>query len=353
MPWSTLLLAAAPAAFPCAALVHELGVLAESEAQEVILWQDGAESVTEYRVSYEGDAVDFGWIIVVPAGFVSLSDGDPGRFDALRLATQPAVHTYSTGGGGEAGCGCRGMSKGDALAGRNAVDTGGGFDVLAEGFTGTYSYTAFSAEDAQGLADALNTLGWPAGGAQASLETYAEEGGVEYVLVEVRPDVAETDGVRTLPPVVLRSASERLLFPSRMAQGAPVDEMRTVVWVLGQQRARVSGWAMEDLFYVDAANGQTAEAAWEAALQSLSVDEATWARVHAGAWEGGVVTRFEARAAPGLHTLDSDFHADDGDQMNGSSVDVWVSATDTGLSLLLLLTPLLGVGVAARRRTRA
>jgi hypothetical protein len=353
MPWFTLLLAAAPAALPCAALVHDVDVLAESDAQEVILWQDGAEAVTEYRVSYGGDADDFGWIIVVPAGFVSLSDGDPERFDALRDETQPAVYAYSVGGEDDAGCGCGGAAKGDALGASNAADTGGGFDVIAEGFTGTYSYTAFSAEDAQGLADALNTLGWPAEGAQASLEAYAAGGGVEYVLVEVRPDVAETDGARTLPPVVLRSTSERLFFPSRMARGASVDEMRTVVWVLGEQRARVSGWAMADLEWVEATGEQTAEQAWESALQALSTDEATWARVHAGPWEGGVVTRFETRAAPAQHVLDSDFHADDGDESQRATVEVWASAADTGASVLLLLGPLLGVGVVARRRSRS
>lgn len=350
MPWSTLLFAAVPSALPCAALVHAVGALAESDAQEVILWQDGAEAVTEYRVSYDGDADEFGWIIVVPAGFVSMRDGDADRFDALRVATQPAVSTHTVGDS-EPGCGCRGTMKGDAAGGRNGIDTGEGFDIIAEGFTGTYSYTTFSADDAQGLATALDDLGWPAAGAEASLEAYVAEGGFELVLVEVRPDVAETDGARTLPPVVLRSASERLFFPSRMAKGAPVDEMRTVAWVLGPERARATGWAMADLEWVEAAGGESAEAAWEAALRALSAEDATWARVFAGPWEGGMVTRFETRAAPALHTADTEFHTDDGDEPQQASVEVWATAADTG-AVVLLLVPLLGLGVAARRRGR-
>jgi hypothetical protein len=350
MPWSTLLLAAAPAAFPCAALVHEVGALAESDAQEVILWQDGDEAVTEYRVAYDGDAAAFGWIIVVPAGFASLSDGDPARFDALREATAPQVWTTSDAGGdGGGGCGCLGAAKGDAAGGRsNALDTGGGWDILAEGFTGTYSYTAFSAEDAQGLGDALNMLGWPAEGAQASLETYAAEGGVDFVLVEVRPDVAETDGARSLPPVVLRSTADRLFFPSRMALGAQAEEMRTVVWVLGDERARVSGWDMVDLDQVEASGGETAEAAWDGALRDASAAGPAFARTWAGVWQGARVTRFETLTPTAAHTLDADFHADDGEVEQGSTVEVWATAMETGAALLL--PPLLGAGVWVRRR---
>ena len=350
MPWSTLLFAAAPAAFPCAALVHEVGVFAESGAQEVILWQDGHESVTEYRVAYDGDAAAFGWIIVVPAGFVSLTDGDPARFDSLRDASQPEVWTFGSGGGGDAdpGCGCVGDAKMDGFDRANALDTASGWDLLTEGFTGTYSYRAFSADDAQGLGDALDALGWPAGNAQGSLEAYAAEGGVDFVLVEVRPDVAETDGARSLPPVVLRSTADRLFFPSRMAAGASAEEMRTVVWVLGDERARVSGWGMVDAGVVEASGGETAEEAWDAALRDASATEPSFVRSWAGTWEGRRATRLETLTPVGMHASDAEFHADDGDTEQASTVEVWTTAMETGAAVLLL--PLLGAGVWVRRR---
>ena len=288
------LLAATPEAFPCAGLVHEVGELAESDAQEAILWQDGGESVIEYRVAYEGDASDFGWIIVVPAGFASLADGDAARFDDLRAATQPLVWTY----GGNAGsrgpaCGCSGnLAK-------------GGFD-----------------------------------GANA------------LVLVEVRPDVAETDGVRSLPPVVIRSTAERLFFPSRMALGATADEMRTVVWVLGDQRARVTGWDMADAGDpVEAMGEQTAEEAWDESLRTASSDGPTFVRSWSSAWEDGWVTRFDTLTPTPLHDIDADFIVDDGRDVSGASVEVWASIADSGAAVLLL--PLLGAGVAVRRRRQA
>ena len=347
------LLAATPAAFPCAGLVHEVGELAESDAQEAIHWQDGGESVIEYRGSYEGDASDIGWIIVVPAGFASLADGDAARFDELRAATQPLVWMY----GGDAGspgpaCGCSGNLAKGGFDGANALDTGTGFDILSEGFTGTYSYTAFSADDAAGLTDALETLGWPPGDGGATLGAYAEEGGVDFVLVEVRPDVAEMDGVRSLPPVVIRSTAERLFFPSRMALGATADEMRTVVWVLGDQRARVTGWDMVDAGDpVEAMGEQTAEEAWDESLRTASSDGPTFVRSWSSAWEDGWVTRFDTLTPTPLHDIDADFIVDDGRDVSGASVEVWASIADSGAAVLLL--PLLGAGVAVRRRRQA
>lgn len=348
MPWFSLLLAVAPEALPCAGLVHEIGSLAESDSQEVILWQDGGESVVEYRVGYQGDASAFGWVIVVPAGFSSLSDGDPGRFDALRSETRPQVWIHGAATGGGIACGCMGTAKGDQ-AGGGGIDTGGGFDIVSEGFTGTYAYTAFSADDVQGLAAALDRFGWPAGRAQASLETYAAEGGVDFVLVEVRPDVAETEGLRGLPPVVIRSTAERLFFPSRMARGAAADEMRTVVWVLGEERARVSGWTMVDVAGIEARGGETAEDAWDASLRAASASRPAYGRTWSGPWEGRWATRFETLTSTEMHMLDADFHPDDGRVDQQARVEVWLAALDTGAAAILL--PLLGVGVVARRRS--
>ena len=66
-------------AFPCAALLtNDEGAIASSDAQEVVLQSTDTGSRTHYRVSYEGDAESFGWLIVVP--------GVVGEGDVIEMA---------------------------------------------------------------------------------------------------------------------------------------------------------------------------------------------------------------------------------------------------------------------------
>lgn len=343
--WST-------AAFPCAALVHEAGVLAESDAQEVILTRDADGAQVDYRVAYDGDAADFGWIVVIPAGFVSLVDGDDARFDALRDLTQPVVNRYSVGpweddGGCGGGCGALAKSGGPDLA--NAADTGmQGVDIVAEGFSGTYTFTVVAAEDADALAGWLDGNGWQAGDAQQSIDDYVAEGGYELVLVELRPDAAMTgEEGRYLPPVSIRTSSDRLFFPSRMARYAGPMEFRTVIYVEGDQAATVSGWGSEDMTYETVPDGEAPVDHYADRLWEIGGDTPTFARVYAGEVDGVWVTRFDARALAIAHTVDAEFALDGGTGAFWVELEVW-SDGDTGAALLLL--PLFGLGAWARRR---
>ena len=76
-----------------------------------------------------------------------------------------------------------------------------------------------------------------------------------------------------------------------MALGATADEMRTVVWVLGDQRARVTGWDMADAGDpVEAMGEQTAEKAWTNPFDRLE----RWSDfVRSWSVADGWVTRFD------------------------------------------------------------
>ncbi len=346
-------LALSRAALPCAALVHEAGALAESDAQEVILSRSGAGARVEYRVAYAGDAADFGWIIVVPAGFSSLTDGDDARFEALRDATQPIVNRYAVGGyddDGGCGGGCGSLAKAGGGDRANYVDdTGGlGVDIVAEGFSGTYSFTVVAADDAAALGAWLSDNGWDAGGTQQSIDAYVAEGGYELVLVELRPDVGLTgEEGRYLPPVAIETSSPRLFFPSRMARYAGPQELRTVVYVEGDQSATVGGWATEDLGTESVPSGEAPVDYYADRLWEIGGDSATFARVFAGEVDGGWVTRFDGRALAAAHTVDAEFALDGGTAAFRTELEVW-DASDTGAAMLLV--PLMGFGVALRRR---
>jgi len=158
---SLLLALLASPAHGCANIVHAEGQLAESTGQEAILSLDGTNAVVEYRVRYDGDAAEFGWIAPIPGTFSWLEDGDDAHFDALAEASAPRVQWSWDGPSSSEGCGCS-RSKGDAGGGG---DTAASNDVVvvAEGFSGPYTYTVVQGDDDTAVVAWLQTHGWELG----------------------------------------------------------------------------------------------------------------------------------------------------------------------------------------------
>jgi hypothetical protein len=360
--WLSLALGPRPAA-ACAALFHTPGEFAESPAQEAILWRDTAlnQTVTELRVQWEGDAGAFGWVITLPAGFVSAEDGDPARFEALREATDPEVFTVDVGisGGGDPGCSrCASDGKAGSLEGRNALDTGG-VDVVAQAFTGTYALEVIAADDGAALTAWLEAEGWAVGGTAPSLEAYAEEGGYEFVLVKILPR-SLPEGVGELPPLVLRTTDPRLFFPSRMAAGAGPTELHTRIWVAGPGAAVAAGWESEALVEVWLDGDRPLEEAWRQVLFEIGGDQPTFAEVYQGdapdlaGLSGMTLTRFDGVALAAAHTVDATFTTDGPARPMRTRVEVDADrAAPAGALPVGLLGPLLGLGAwGLRRRSR-
>ena len=350
-------------AFPCAALLtNDEGAIASSDAQEVVLQATETGSRTHYRVSYQGDADSFGWLIVVP-GFVGEGDvieSEASLFDNLREQTQPRKFSYDIGDGGDegesssAGCGCGDLN---ARAGSNyefdAADTAGGaVAVTAEGFAGPYSYQVLDATDADGLAGWLEDEGVSLGDTVTTLDEYIAEGGYSFVAVSLTPDENQTpDEGRTLPPLAIDSDSSTLQFPARMSLTGMAEELRTTVWVVGETTARITeGWTSTDVFELSASDGD-AEGAYDAALRAAAVAEpAGYLASFSGEYNGFWVTRFDALAPREVHTADPVF--DFLDEAYSWRLDIEVPANeddDTALSALWLFAPLLGLGWVRRR----
>ena len=354
--WTMLLgLLAMPSADACVALVtRDGGALATSEAQQVILEATATGSVVEYANEYTGAAEDFGWIIVVPAPFVSMEDGDIARFEALAELSQPRVQITSVGGDdGSAGCGCGGAMKGDGAA-LGGLDSGANMvDIVAEGFTGSYGYTVVESDDADGLSAWLGDNGWVLGPNEAALTEYVNEGGFAFVLVDLAPTAALGSGeARMLPPVRIASGSTDLMFPARMARDAAPEFQNTRIYVLGNEEANVTGWSAVELGWIEVNGGESPENAYENALWDATSDSSTYVRVFSDATAHGWLTRFETRADRDVHTADPYFTLDGGHEPLETVVDQWARSTPTVSASWLMVGLGLPLVVVVRGRRR-
>jgi hypothetical protein len=343
-----LLLATVAAAWPCGGMFHAKGTLAESPAQEVVFRQGDGWSEVDYRVEYEGDAADFGWVIPIPGAFVSLKEADPALFDSYRSCTQPVVEWLGDGEE-ESGCGCAGGSKSDA-GGLGDTNERGDVTVVAEGFTGDYEYTVLEATSTKGLLAWLDEHGWETMGADAALDAYVAAGGFQFVSLALTPTVSETpEEGRELPPLRIRYEGSDLRYPAMMARVAmEISEIRTRIFVEGAERATVSGWTAEEVGDLHAADGYDAEAVFDERLRALGADSAGFGVV-AALECGEFVTRFESLTMPSAHTVDPTFALDGGE-------DAWletritVDDSDGIADTAWLFVPLLGLAWKRRRR---
>jgi hypothetical protein len=333
------------AAWPCGGMFHAEGSLVESPAQEVILRQGDGWSEVDYRVEYEGDAADFGWVIPIPAPFVSLQDADGALFDTYRACTQPTLVVQET----EPGCSCvGGASKGNDAGGGDTRS--GGVDVVAEGFTGTYEYVVLEATSAKGLLDWLDEHGWSTMGAGEAIDAYVADGGFQFVAISLAPTSAETPSEgRELPPVRIRYDGNELVYPARMARVLMhMEEVRTRVFVEGDQRATVSGWDGVELSDLSATDADDAAVVFDERLRDVGGDDAQFAIVAAMVCtDEEYVTRFESLTEPSAHAVDATFALDGG--MEGLQTTISVASAE-GVDTGWLFVPLLGLAWKRRRR---
>ncbi|MDG1484570.1 MAG: DUF2330 domain-containing protein [Myxococcota bacterium] len=339
-------------AFPCAGLFHSSDVIAESDNQQVLLRQLDGEIEVSYNVEYEGNAIDFGWVIPVFGEFSAMEDGDEQHFTTLGYDTAPVVSSrYADDDGG---CGQRTKGSSDFADEANRLDTAAmdGAEIVAEGFTGTYSYTVLEADSVDGLEGWLTDNGWSMESSRPVLEAYVAEGGVQFVAISLTG--GEDTDAAMLPPVSIRYTGDQLRFPATMARYAMVETLRTTVYVMGEQPATVSGWSSTTNTDIEADINRSVDAVFDDALWAAGGDTPgyllTYAGSHGADLPEGVVTRFDTFSSRDAHTIDAQFALDGTDEVV-TSISMVEDGADTKAWLLLPL--LAGCGVWRRRREGA
>ena len=348
-------------AWPCAALltrITEAGALATSDAQEVILEQNDDGVITRYRVSYDGDASSFGWLIVTRGhvGEGDVTEADESLFDDLRTYTAPRLYIEEEVGssGGGSGCSCMGTDKsspflaGSELSADFGVEDTGSIDITAEGFAGPFSYTALSATDTDALVTWLDENEFELGDTASSLDHYVEDGNYTFVAVTLTPDTAATPAEgRVLPALAIQSDAEQMEFPARLSYTGMAEELRTSIWVLGDNTAEtIDGWGSVRLSVLG--GGSDPSAAYDQMLRDTSIqDGRSYATVFSGPHGSQWVTRFDTLAHRSLHSEDPVFGFTP--YTESSNVEIHVNEGYEHSSAWLWL-PLFGLGIARRRR---
>lgn len=307
----SLLLAFCPPADACAGFFHDPDVLAESSYQEVILSKGDGFVQAEYAVKVEANSPEFGWVIPIPGNFKALNDGDSQHFSDLFTLTAPIWDLEEP----PEGCGPASKSS-DA---GNLADTGGsqGVTVVYQGSTPTYGYTVLEATQADALNSWLQSHGWEAGETEAAIAEYVQEGGFQFVAINLALDISTETVLADLPPIAIQYDGDNLVFPSRMARYAEAEQLKTIIYVQGDQRAHLaegSSWHETDLDLVWD-DGESIDymkyQLYPEKIGEIGYDggfAVTWA----GEWENGWVTRFETLAPRELHTTDVAFRLNGG-----------------------------------------
>ena len=334
-------------AWPCAGLFHDTDTLAESDAQMAIFEATEDGTRVSYQVEYDGDAADFGWLIPIFGAFVSLEETDRDRFTNLYDHTQPIVEYFyddDDGSGGGLGCGS-GAKSGGVLNDRAYDTASNSVDVVAEGFTGSYSYTVLESDSSKDFLAWLGDNGWSSGGAEGAIDAYIKEGGVQFVAIKL----TEAGGDE-LPPISVSYSGDQMRFPATMARSAMSDTVRTVAFVRGDGTATISsGWDSEDIDQITGSTADSPTHLYDEALLALGGVQRGYGVVYSGPDETGAgwVTRFETLAEPAAHVEDAVFSVTDSQSSVHTTVALYESG---GTSHGWMLLPLVALGAGATRR---
>jgi MYXO-CTERM domain-containing protein len=132
-----------------------------------------------------------------------------------------------------------------------------------------------------------------------------------------------------------------------MALSSPMAELRTRLYVIGEQAATMSSWTSTDMDDLNGVGADDPELLFDDALRAVGGSNSGYARVFSGDYGDAWVTRFETLAAPAAHTTDPVLTLDGGTDRT----DLWITIEDA-IEATWLFWPLALLGFGAHRRRR-
>ena len=354
-----------------------------SDAQQVLFQRDGDRISVEYLVKYEGEADQFGWVIPVP-GTLDTDDvavGDPEFLDNLEDYTAPRTWYESD----SSGCGVPFAASKDASLGGNGADTGSftdsGVNVIGDGTVGPFYFVILEATSTDALIEWLTTeetetdpktgdvtvikQAFDLGNSANALNAYVDAGGFQFVAVQLNEtweEEQETDTGWWVEPshasLQLTYDGDEMRYPALLSSVSSADTQRTSVYVIGEERATVSGWDAETVKHIIGKPGDDYDDLYTTKLWSLGGDKRGYALVYANRHdEGQWLSRFDTWANSSAHVADPVFKLDGGTFGEVIHTEIVIYENDkersqaetrAGLAALLLLP--LGLGWRRRKQ---
>ncbi len=327
-----------------------------SDAQQIVFEPGEGEVRVEYGVHFGGEPEEFGWVIPVPGEVLSVDEGDPERFAHLDLWTDPDLileEPFSLA--------CSG--KNDAAGG---VDSGTWRGVVGSGTAGIFDWVALESDTSAPLLEWLEAEGFDVGSASTSIDAYVSQGSFQFLALRMNgsPDEADSGWGSRAPmaSLALTYSGSTLLYPAQMSLGSSQPTQATTVYVLGDQRASISGWDSEEVGTLVGDIDDSPSDLYAERIESLGGENRVYGLVFAGRYRalgelhnsGDWVTRFDSSVASSAHTVDPHFVLDGGEVEVRSTIELYESerkreraASRASLVLPMLLAGLLGI---ARRR---
>ncbi len=224
--------------------------LVEQTSERIVFVQSGERVRAIIQIQYDGDPVDFAWIIPVPSP-PTIGTTDPAIFSVLDEFTKPewiypgadadtdvdadADASGSDAASSSAGCAC-------ALAGcswEHYSDPDGRSSFQFESIEGigAYAVAVVTADRTSDLTDWIerNVYTVPPE-ALPIIDHYVEQG---FFFVAVRMQ-ASAD-VKTIEPLVLEFEADEPCVPLRLTSIAAQPDMEVLLWVVGDSQATPMG----------------------------------------------------------------------------------------------------------------
>ncbi len=238
-----LLMSAPSTAFACGGLFCNSvpgtpGPPVVQNAERIAFGVDGSTIEAHVQIFYEGDPIDFAWVVPVPSE-PELLLGSDALFDVLADQTRPQFIVEFAEEGRctprqpvRLGCAADFALSADTDRG-GIVDTGNGVDIIDESQVGPFETVTLKADSATQLLDWLQDNNYELPDDLDPILAPYVAGNSYFVALRLQNDRDTGD----IEPIVMRYQGEKGMIPVQLTAIAAADDMPFEVYVFGGSRA--------------------------------------------------------------------------------------------------------------------
>ena len=217
-------------------------------AERIVFAVDGAEIEAHVQIFYEGDPIDFAWVVPVPSE-PELLLGSDALFDVLAAQTRPEfIVTFEETGDCVGSSGCNGgvggrrtsFAPNDMAFDSDFADTGywnedvdDGVDIIQQSQVGPFETVTLKADTAEDLLTWLQDNDYQLPDDLDPVLAPYVAGNSYFVALRLQNDA----GTGAIEPLVMRYQGEKGMIPITLTSIAAAEDMALEVYIFGDHRA--------------------------------------------------------------------------------------------------------------------